>query len=105
MQIQVNSDRSIAVDTALVEQVETGVRNVLERFSDRLTRVEVHLSDINGERSGVPDKRCLMEVRPTGRDPVVVTDQALTVDLAVRGASQKMRRLLESTFGRLEEKR
>jgi hypothetical protein len=104
MQIQVNSDRSVEVDASLTEFVQTDVSQVLQRFDGRITRVEVHLSDINGEKSGKPDKRCLMEARPTGRDPVVVTDEALTVELAVQGAARKMQRLLTSTFGRLGDK-
>jgi hypothetical protein len=104
MQIQVNSDRSVEVNTSLTESLQADISHVLDRFNERITRVEVHLSDIDGERSGKPDKRCLMEARPNGRDPVVVTDEALTVELAVQGAARKMQRLLTSTFGRLEDK-
>ena len=103
MQIQVNSDNSVAVDAELSRSVEASVYRALQRFADRVTRVEVHLSDVNGTRGGQMDKQCLLEVRPAGRDPVAVTDHAATSDLAVKGAAQQMKRLLESAFGRLGE--
>jgi hypothetical protein len=68
--------------------------------SHRITRVEVHLSDEDGQRSGHRDKRCMMEARIEGRPPIAVTDQAATLDLAVEGAAGKLERLLDSTFGR-----
>ncbi|BDC48642.1 hypothetical protein F183_A09580 [Bryobacterales bacterium F-183] len=103
MQIQVNSDNSVAVDQQRKALMQSLVGSALERFEARLTRVEVHLSDVNGARSGKQDKRCALEVRAAGRDPVAVTDHGDTEELAVRSASQKMKRLLETTFGRLGE--
>ncbi len=105
MKIQVNSDKSIEVDQALMQRVETTVSDVLDRFSDRLTRVEVHLSDVDGERSNGEDKRCLLEARPAGLDPVVVTNLSSTPLEAASGAADKMERLLDSRFGRLGDKK
>jgi hypothetical protein len=102
MKIQVNTDRNVEGSEALVLLVEAEVQSALERFEDRLTRVEVHLGDENGEkdRKGA-DKRCLLEARPAGMQPVVVTDFADTVEQAVVGATRKMQSLLNSTFGRI----
>ena len=47
MKVLVNSDNTIAKDTSLTRFVAGEVRRVLSRFDTRLTRVEVHLSDIN----------------------------------------------------------
>ena len=83
--------------------VEADVQSALERFEDRLTRVEVHLSDENGENdSGGADKRCLLEARPEGMQPVVVTETADTVEQALLSATQKMQNLLNSKFGRID---
>lgn len=103
MKIQVNSDRNVEGSEALVLLVEAEVESALERFEDRLTRVEVHLGDESGDkdRSGA-DKRCLLEARPVGMQPLVVTDFADTVEQAVVGATQKMQNLLNSTFGRID---
>ncbi len=103
MKIQVNTDRNVEGTDALVKLVESEVRSALERFEDRLTRVEVHLGDENSEKDGGgADKRCLLEARPAGMQPVVVTDHADTVEQAVVGATRKMQSLLNSTFGRID---
>jgi len=104
MQIQVNSDNSIAIDNELSESLQANVNKALERFYGQITRVEIHLTDVNGSsKSGPRENRCLLEVRPAGRDPVVATDEAATPEEAVKGASQKMQRLLSSLYGRLGE--
>ncbi len=104
MQIRFNSDESVALDEHLSDSLESEVNQTLHRFDDRLTRVEVHLSDLNGPKSGAPDKRWLMEARPAGQEPVAVTNEAPTRELAVHGAAVKMSRLLTSRFGRLEDR-
>ncbi len=100
MQILVNTDNTIEGHEQLIERIEAIAREGLSRFSDRITRVDLHLSDVNGKRGGV-DKHCVIEVRPKGLDPVVTTDQAETVDKVALSAIRKMVHLLESTFGKL----
>jgi ribosome-associated translation inhibitor RaiA len=103
MQIQVNTDRHIEGTDDLTAEVESSVRRSLSRFDERITRLEVHLSDLNSEKSGPDDKRCMIEARMAGRDPVAVSHQAATVDAAVSGATARLRRSLESTLGKLSE--
>jgi ribosome-associated translation inhibitor RaiA len=101
MQIHINTDRNIEGHEALAAQVSGVVESALSRFSDRITRVEVHLSDENSAKNGGHDDiRCMMEARLEGRQPVAVTHQAVTVELAVDGAAGKLTRLIESTLGR-----
>ena len=103
MKIQVNTDHNVEGREALTLMVEAKVQSALERFEDRLTRVEVHLGDVSGEKDGSgADKRCLLEARPAGLQPVVVTDFADTVEQAVAGATRKMQSLLNSTFSRID---
>lgn len=102
MQIQINTDSNIEGNNALAQQVETVVRGTLDRFSEQITRVEVHLSDENSDNKfGAKDKRCLLEVRLAGRQPIAVSEQAPTLEQAVDGAAEKMKRSLDSTLGRL----
>ena len=86
---------------ALSAQVETSVRDVLGRFSQQVTRVQVHLRDENGRKGGPDDKRCLMEARLEGRPPTAVSHRAGTFRLAIDGASAKLNRAVESGIGRL----
>lgn len=103
MQIQVNTDRNIEGHEKLSEWVSATVEDALDRFSDHITRVEVHLSDENGSKKGEEDKRCLMEARLKGRQPIAVTHDAANLDQAVHGAAEKLSRSIESTRGRLND--
>jgi ribosome-associated translation inhibitor RaiA len=100
MQIQINTDHNIEGHEALAAQVRGIVESVLSRISHHITRVEVHLSDESSHKSSQNDKRCMMEARLEGRQPIAVTHQAETLDRAVDGAADKLARLIESTLGR-----
>ena len=100
MKIQINSDKQIVVDAMLSSAVESEIRRALERFEPQLTRVEVHLRDLNSNKPGPRDKRCQLETRPAGRQPVSVAHEARTVEQSVRAAAAKMKRLLQTSFGR-----
>jgi ribosome-associated translation inhibitor RaiA len=98
MQIQVNTDRHIEGDEALRSRVSEVVARAADRFSERITRLEVHLADVNsGVRSGPDDMRCTMEARLAGKRPVSVTHNAATVDQAVAGAAAKLQKVLTRT--------
>jgi hypothetical protein len=100
MKIQVNSDKTIDVNTDLTHFVEDEVNRAFARFSTKLTRVEVHLSDVDNQRTGKADKRCLIEVRPAGDQPRSASAMATTTESAVRQALGKMQRSLTTFFGR-----
>jgi len=105
MQIQINTDHNIEGHEALAAQVSSVVEGALSLVSDHITRVEVHLSDENSAKGGQHDKRCLMEARLEGRQPIAVTHQAATLDEAVDGAADKLARLIDSDLGRMRDQR
>jgi ribosome-associated translation inhibitor RaiA len=105
MQVQINTANNVAGREALMESIEADVRNRLSRYESRLTRVEVHVGDENGEGSAGDDKRCVMEARPAGLDPVTVTEQASSIDQATAGALGKLSSALERTFGKLTDRK
>ena len=103
MQIQIQTDHNIEGHEALADQIRGVVEDALSRFSDRITHVDVHLSDQNSEhQDGNDSLRCLIEARLEGRQPIAVTDQATTLDQAIDGAADKLTRRLDHTLGRLE---
>ncbi|MCC5826886.1 HPF/RaiA family ribosome-associated protein [Alkalimonas sp.] len=105
MQIQINSDRNIQADERLAEFVRETLKSKLERFSDHITRIEVHLSDENSSaKQEGNDKRCLLEARLQGMDPMAVTEHAAAVGQAVSGAADKLQRKLSSVIGKLRDK-
>lgn len=105
MHIQINTDSNIEGREDFAIHVKAVVESALSRLSDRITRVEVHLSDQNSDKSGQDDKRCMMEARLEGRQPTAVTHQAASLDDAVDGAADKLKRSLESTLGRVKNVR
>jgi ribosome-associated translation inhibitor RaiA len=104
MQIQISSDKNISMHNKLSNLIRSDVNRILDHFKDEITRVEVHLSDENGDKSGAQDKRCRLEVRPKHHQSLAVTNDSSDIPTAVTGAATKMQRLIVSTFGRIEDK-
>lgn len=101
MEIQVNSDKNVLVDSQVIRFIGAEVNRVLKRFAGRLTRVEVHLSDVNSHKFRTNDKRCLIEARPARHLPLTASSQATTMREALRGTLAKVRNSLQTLFGRL----
>ncbi len=100
MRILINSDSSIAMDAKLVKLIMREATELLDRFSDRLTRVEIHLTDIDRGKTGRVDKRCLVEVRVAGLKPIVASAQTRELETAVNQALRKMVRALDTSLGK-----
>lgn len=103
MQIQVNSDDNVESTEDLARLVEKEITKSLGRFSDQITRIEVHLGDENADKSGGADKRCMMEARLAGLDPEAATHHGASLEEAYRGAAKKLARTLDRKLGRLND--
>ena len=105
MKIQLNTDRNVDGSTRLAAHVSGVVESALVHVSAHVTRVEVHLSDENSHgKDGDRDKRCVMEARLEGRQPIAVVHNAPTVDQAIDGAADKLSRLIDNTLGRARDR-
>lgn len=104
MHIEISTDNNIKGGD-VGPHVERVVGAVLGHLSSQITRVEVHLTDENAGKRGPDDKRCMMEARLQGRKPQAATHNAETVELAIKGAADKLRRVLDSSLGRLDDAR
>jgi ribosome-associated translation inhibitor RaiA len=102
MQIQFNTDKNITGNEELIASSTTLISEELSRFSQQITRVEVHFSDEDGNKDGFNDKRCMIEARLAGMKPIAVTDHANTHELAVSGAIDKLKTSLNKITGRLK---
>jgi hypothetical protein len=89
----------------MVQRIEAELGSALARFSDHITRVDVHLGDESGGRPGGTDKRCMLEARPAGQQPVAVTHHAASVGEACSGAVHKLETLLQSRYGRANNRK
>ena len=105
MLIQINTDHNIEGHEALSAHIRDVVQGALSLERAHITRVEVHLADENGPKSGPKDMRCTMEARLEHHQPLAVTFDAATVHQAVDGAADKLARLVEHTLERLRDER
>jgi ribosome-associated translation inhibitor RaiA len=105
MLIQVNTDSNIEGGEGTAERAQVIVGDAVGHFSEQITRIEVHLSDENSNKKpGADDMRCVLEARLAGLKPIAVHHQAATLEQAIEGASEKLKRSLESVLGRLESR-
>lgn len=102
MEIQVNTDNNVEGKQKLENYMTESITEGLSRFSDMITRVEVHVSDENGNKKGPKDKRCLLEARLKGMAPIAVTSQEDNIHKAVTSSIDKMKAALNTAKGKLK---
>lgn len=103
MEINVNTDNTIDRHQGLDERVRDLVESSISRF-EQVRRVDVHLSNQNGQKHEDGDNYCMMEARVAGYEPVVVHAHAADLHLSISGAAGKLKRALDSALGRLNDK-
>lgn len=104
MKIQINTGHDIEGREEMAKQTEAVVESTLGHLAEHITRVEVHLSDENGKKAGSHDKRCMMEARLEGHQPIAVTHEAETIDQAIDGAADKLKSSLDHILARLSDR-
>ncbi len=99
MQFQFNSDNRVDAGAATASNLETLVRQKLGHVTEHLSRVEVHVGDVNGPRRG--DRiTCAVELRPNGMEPISARDEASNVEVAVASATDKALTAFNRQIGR-----
>ncbi len=105
MHVQVKFGSDANGNAQWMQHITDVVESGLARFRDQLTGVQVFISDENSRsKAGGTDKRCLIEVRLAGMQPIAVRTHAATYEAAVSENVDKMERTLEHRLGRLEDK-
>jgi ribosome-associated translation inhibitor RaiA len=103
--LEINTDNYVHANEQLRTKVEAMVAGAIDRFADRVSRVQVHLGDENSDaKGGANDKRCMIEARLDGRPPIAVTHKAPTLEQAMDGAAEKLERSIDSMLGRLRDR-
>ena len=102
MTIQLNADKNLVIHEAYGTELKELLTKELSHFKEHITRLEVHLSDENGGKSGPNDKRCVLEARIENRQPIAVTADADTHDKSIKAASTKLKHALETIVGKLK---
>jgi ribosomal subunit interface protein len=98
MQVHVRTDNNIEGSARMAAYFTETIQAALDRFAERITRVDVSLSDENAHKEGSNDKRCLLEARVNGLSPVVVTNLGENIDVAFSGALDKLEKSLETAI-------
>ena len=77
----------------MAEHLETVVKDAMGRFGERVTRIEAHLSDVNGSvKAGGDDIHCTLEARLVGLEAIVVKGHAGSAHQAIESAVRKLQR-------------
>jgi hypothetical protein len=105
MKIQFNTDKTIAGDERNETFFSNQISEALQRFDSKVTRVEVHLKDENGNKDSVNSRSCILEARIEGRQPIAVTAQANTVAQTVSDAINKLKSSLKTILGQMQSHR
>ncbi len=103
MTIQINTDKTLTSEKRTYDFFSSQITEAFQRFKSQITRIEVHLKDENGKKDGYNDISCLLEARLEGRQPIAITNQANTIDLAITGAIDKMKTAIETILGRIQK--
>lgn len=101
MTIQVNTDKNTDGSEEFTAPYVAQIESELSRFSNHITRIEVHLSDEDGHKEGHNTKRCMMEARVERRQPIAVTHQANSYDEAIGVALDKLTASLDTIMSKM----
>ena len=102
MTIQINTDNTLNSDKQQQDFFKSQITESLKRQQSHITRIEVHLKDENGKKDGLNDVSCMLEARLEGRQPIAVTYQTDTAELAVSGAIEKIKTAIGSILGKIQ---
>ena len=100
MQVLVNHDNQVRVGAAVATRLASVIESSLQHFGDRITRIEMHLTDENTRKGGSADHRCMIEARLANLAPIAVTNRAEEFQLAFEGALEKLQHALEHALGK-----
>lgn len=95
MTILVNTDNHIEGKEELNNYITNLYTEKLSRFNSHLTRIEVHLSDENAGKAGTDDKKCSIEAKIEGADPIFASAQSDEMSKAIHEGLQKIKRGIE----------
>jgi ribosome-associated translation inhibitor RaiA len=103
MQVILHSDPNTDGSQPMADHVKTVVMNAVERFGERITGVDAHLSHVSSHATASPDDiHCAMEARLAGLEPVIVKDHAGSAHQAIEGAARKLKRAVGAALAKTD---
>lgn len=104
MKIQLNTDNNIQSTEVLKKYVSEKVNAAFKHYAEKITRIELHLSDQNAEKGGLDDIQCKIEARVEGKQPVIVASKSNSKEIALDEALDKMKARLGTMIGKMRNK-
>jgi ribosomal subunit interface protein len=104
MKLQINTDKNIQGTQKLETIVSEKINHGLKHFANKITRIEIHLSDQNADKTGPDDIQCKLEARVEGMQPMIVVSVNASKEKAVDDAVDKMKAKLSTVFGKIKNK-
>jgi len=106
MAVFLRTDNHLNGGERLTRFVESVATDAVDHVKNQVTRVDVYLGDENGStKTSDNEIRCAMEARIGGLKPFAATHYAGSIDDAVRGAADKLRASIDSTIGKIGQKK
>lgn len=102
MIVQLNTDKNIEGTARLESFVSEKISSGLKHFVEKITRIEVHLSDQNADKPGADDIHCKIEARLEGIQPVIVVGKSSSKEKALDEAIDKMKAKLGTIKGKIK---
>ena len=81
-----------------------GINSKLKRFADKISRIEVHLSDQNSQKESTDDIQCKIEARIEGLQPILAIGKSNTKEKAFNDAINKMKAALDTVIGKMKDR-
>lgn len=103
MQVQLNTDKSIEGHARLNKYLNEVINDELAHYDELVTRIEVFLSDENGDKSGPDDKKCVLEARLKNKKPIAVTTHADSLEKVMHIAITKLKGSLAREKSKLQD--
>ncbi len=100
MMIQLNAGKILNVGETFGNELKDKISKKLQRLSEHITALEIHITDENGIKKGPNDIKCILEAHLKAMQSIVVTEKANTLEQSVNSAIDKLKDSLDSIIGR-----
>ncbi|WP_158094295.1 HPF/RaiA family ribosome-associated protein [Erythrobacter donghaensis] len=106
MDIRFNTDNATAGSADMAQAVEERLTERLDaRFGERLTTIEVHVRDVDGDSNRPDGIEARLEARPKNGDPIFVAERGEKPMDAVNAALGTLVTRLDTVFGKADRHR
>ena len=100
MQVRVDVDDHIDGSEDVVTRGEGVVEGSLDRFLGQISRVDVHLGQLDHRQASHGDLCCRIEAYAGALSPIAVSHEAMTLTEAIHAAAAKLQRAVQTALGR-----